>query len=142
MNFIYSLMLGLVLGGAANTLVGVGGFIDLLGTGLVDDILIFIAKRFVPGMSELSLVESFAVSLFTAELEKIEHQEQADEEDERRAVDERSLFARVAPFEVPRIYGQFDISDLGLLWWSTNTVIASDIPAELLGVAGEAAVVL
>ncbi|MGH9487147.1 MAG: hypothetical protein ACRD04_06095 [Terriglobales bacterium] len=142
MGIIWKFMLGLVLGGVANELVGTGGFLDILGIGLADDVLLFVLKRFIPGMNELTLVESFALDVFLAEGVKIEHQEQADEDEEKRERDERNLFARHAPFVVPSVFGQFDVADLGLFWWSTDTVIASDIPAELLGIAGEAAVAM
>lgn len=126
-----SFMTGMI----AAELTGVGAGLGLV-IGLADDVLVFMLG------GKLSFSEVFALQVFLDEAEKIIHEAvtYAEEDDAQRD----ARHAALVRWHGNKIYlfGDVDIGDAALLWWSGSTLADTELLATVFQVAGEAAVIL
>lgn len=142
MGVIWSLLMGLLFGGTAAVATGTGAFFEVSFAGFADDLLMFAFKRWLIQSADLTMWEQLQLAVVIDETKKIIqaaiHYEQ-DQETKRKL---QGNYARFSLGVTPGVYGQFDFADAGLLWWSIDTVLSSDLAVNLAGVAGDAAVIL
>lgn len=119
----------------AAELTGVGAGMGLL-FGLADDVLVFLVG------GKLSFGDVFALQIFLDESEKIIHEAitWADEDDAQRD----ARHAALVRWHGNRIYlfGDVDVGDAALLWWSGSRLAETELVASVFQVTGEAAVIL
>ncbi|MGH9717632.1 MAG: hypothetical protein ACRD4R_13025 [Candidatus Acidiferrales bacterium] len=142
MGLLYSILLSLLYGGTAAAVTGTGVFFEVSFGGFADDLLMLVVKRFLIQAADLSMWESLMLSVAIDELKKVVESAIDDQQDEDAQAKLEGNWARFSLGITPGVYGQFDLADAGLFWWSLDTLYTSDLTLSLAGVAGDAAVVL
>ena len=119
---------------------GAGWVTGTLGSGLgllglIDDVAFLVIRQSL----EMSNWEGFELAVFLDEAGKmIEEGIITAQEDDRQRQARHAALVRWHGDRV-YLYGDIDLADAALLWWSGRELMLSDIVLELVGVAGEAA---